>query len=72
MGGNWGGLGVMGRGEGGGGGAGKQGGGNGRGAPLTSPPSTPDAPTARIHPSQSVLREGDTLVLTCAVTGNPL
>lgn len=30
------------------------------------------APTARIHPSQSVLREGDTLVLTCAVTGNPL
>uniref|UniRef100_A0A8C3BR79 Cell adhesion molecule 4 n=1 Tax=Cairina moschata TaxID=8855 RepID=A0A8C3BR79_CAIMO len=31
-----------------------------------------DAPTARIHPSQSVLREGDTLVLTCAVNGNPL
>ncbi|KAM9167091.1 LOW QUALITY PROTEIN: cell adhesion molecule 4-like, partial [Mergus octosetaceus] len=30
------------------------------------------APTARIHPSQSVLREGDTLVLTCAVNGNPL
>lgn len=30
------------------------------------------APTARIHPSQNVLREGDTLVLTCAVTGNPL
>ncbi|KAM9603361.1 cell adhesion molecule 4 isoform 1-T2 [Morphnus guianensis] len=29
------------------------------------------APTARIHPSQSVLREGDTLVLTCAVNGNP-
>ncbi|XP_068785569.1 cell adhesion molecule 4 [Struthio camelus] len=30
------------------------------------------APTVRIHPSQSILREGDTLVLTCAVTGNPL
>ncbi|XP_074023974.1 cell adhesion molecule 4, partial [Numenius arquata] len=29
------------------------------------------APTARILPSQSVLREGDTLVLTCAVNGNP-
>ncbi|XP_054035516.1 cell adhesion molecule 4 [Dryobates pubescens] len=29
------------------------------------------APTARIQPSQSVLREGDTLVLTCAVSGNP-
>ncbi|XP_071588789.1 cell adhesion molecule 4, partial [Heliangelus exortis] len=29
------------------------------------------APTARIQPSQSVLREGDTLVLTCAVTANP-
>ncbi|XP_037230660.1 cell adhesion molecule 4-like [Falco rusticolus] len=28
-------------------------------------------PTARIQPSQSVLREGDTLVLTCAVSGNP-
>ncbi|XP_053908662.1 cell adhesion molecule 4 isoform X2 [Cuculus canorus] len=28
-------------------------------------------PTARIQPSQSVLREGDTLVLTCAVHGNP-
>ncbi|XP_064360565.1 cell adhesion molecule 4 [Dromaius novaehollandiae] len=29
------------------------------------------APSVRLHPSQSVLREGDTLVLTCAVTGNP-
>ncbi|NXY24607.1 CADM4 protein, partial [Atrichornis clamosus] len=28
-------------------------------------------PSARIHPSQNVLREGDTLVLTCAVNGNP-
>ncbi|NXR20294.1 CADM4 protein, partial [Cinclus mexicanus] len=28
-------------------------------------------PSARIHPSQSVLREGDTLVLTCATNGNP-
>ncbi|XP_068855508.1 cell adhesion molecule 4-like, partial [Aphelocoma coerulescens] len=28
-------------------------------------------PSARIQPSQSVLREGDTLVLTCAVGGNP-
>ncbi|NXH41161.1 CADM4 protein, partial [Dicaeum eximium] len=28
-------------------------------------------PSARIHPSQSVLREGDTLVLTCAINGNP-
>uniref|UniRef100_A0A674GG42 Cell adhesion molecule 4-like n=1 Tax=Taeniopygia guttata TaxID=59729 RepID=A0A674GG42_TAEGU len=28
-------------------------------------------PSARIHPSQSVLRQGDTLVLTCAVSGNP-
>ncbi|CAN8178878.1 unnamed protein product, partial [Coccothraustes coccothraustes] len=28
-------------------------------------------PSVRIHPSQSVLREGDTLVLTCAVNGNP-
>lgn len=30
-----------------------------------------DSPTARIHASQAVVREGDTLVLTCAVTGNP-
>lgn len=30
-----------------------------------------DSPTARIHASQAVAREGDTLVLTCAVTGNP-
>uniref|UniRef100_UPI001293BBC4 cell adhesion molecule 4-like n=1 Tax=Lonchura striata TaxID=40157 RepID=UPI001293BBC4 len=30
-----------------------------------------DPPSARIHPSQSVLRQGDTLVLTCAVGGNP-
>ncbi|KAK4805131.1 hypothetical protein QYF61_004970 [Mycteria americana] len=30
------------------------------------------APTARIHPSQSVLREGDTLVLTCAPHGDRL
>ncbi|XP_014650539.1 PREDICTED: cell adhesion molecule 4 [Ceratotherium simum simum] len=29
------------------------------------------SPTARIHASQAVVREGDTLVLTCAVTGNP-
>ncbi|XP_053253931.1 cell adhesion molecule 4 [Podarcis raffonei] len=29
------------------------------------------APTARIHPSQGVMREGDTLVLTCDVKGNP-
>ncbi|TRZ07783.1 hypothetical protein HGM15179_019320 [Zosterops borbonicus] len=28
-------------------------------------------PSARIQPSQSVLREGDTLVLTCAFNGNP-
>ncbi|XP_064594105.1 cell adhesion molecule 4 [Zonotrichia leucophrys gambelii] len=28
-------------------------------------------PSVRIHPSQSVLREGDTLVLTCAINGNP-
>ncbi|XP_032940400.1 cell adhesion molecule 4 [Catharus ustulatus] len=28
-------------------------------------------PSARIVPSQSVLREGDTLVLTCAASGNP-
>ncbi|KAJ7304026.1 hypothetical protein JRQ81_011545 [Phrynocephalus forsythii] len=30
------------------------------------------SPTARIHPPQGVMREGDTLVLTCAVNGNPL
>ncbi|XP_028598196.2 cell adhesion molecule 4 [Podarcis muralis] len=29
------------------------------------------APTARIHPSQGVMREGDTLVLTCDIKGNP-
>ncbi|XP_068944326.1 cell adhesion molecule 4 [Petaurus breviceps papuanus] len=29
------------------------------------------SPSARIHASQAVVREGDTLVLTCAVTGNP-
>ncbi|XP_014749540.1 PREDICTED: cell adhesion molecule 4-like [Sturnus vulgaris] len=28
-------------------------------------------PSARIHPSQAVPREGDTLVLTCATNGNP-
>lgn len=49
--------------------------------PLDVPPITgkisqfsscaPDSPTARIHASQAVVREGDTLVLTCAVTGNP-
>lgn len=33
--------------------------------------SATDSPTARIHASQAVVREGDTLVLTCAVTGNP-
>nr|XP_031363519.1 cell adhesion molecule 4 [Lonchura striata domestica] len=37
--------------------------------PGGAPP--PDPPSARIHPSQSVLRQGDTLVLTCAVSGNP-
>lgn len=37
---------------------------------VTGGPS-PDAPSARIQPSQSVLREGDTLVLTCSVSGNP-
>nr|XP_032625162.1 cell adhesion molecule 4-like [Chelonoidis abingdonii] len=31
-----------------------------------------DSPTARIQPSQAVLREGDTLLLTCVVNGNPL
>ncbi|XP_069496988.1 cell adhesion molecule 4 isoform X1 [Ambystoma mexicanum] len=30
------------------------------------------APTAKIIPSQMVLREGDNLVLTCSVAGNPL
>uniref|UniRef100_A0A8C6VM36 Cell adhesion molecule 4 n=1 Tax=Naja naja TaxID=35670 RepID=A0A8C6VM36_NAJNA len=30
------------------------------------------SPTARIHPPQGVMREGDTLILTCAVNGNPL
>ncbi|CAM4697718.1 unnamed protein product [Lepidochelys olivacea] len=30
------------------------------------------SPTARIQPSQAVLREGDTLLLTCVVNGNPL
>uniref|UniRef100_A0A7M4FYR1 Cell adhesion molecule 4 n=1 Tax=Crocodylus porosus TaxID=8502 RepID=A0A7M4FYR1_CROPO len=29
------------------------------------------SPVARIHPSQGIHREGDTLVLTCAVNGNP-
>lgn len=37
--------------------------------PASSLPT--DSPTARIHASQAVVREGDTLVLTCAVTGNP-
>ncbi|XP_027489571.1 cell adhesion molecule 4-like, partial [Corapipo altera] len=37
----------------------------------TPPVSPPDPPSARIVPSQNVLREGDTLVLTCAVSGNP-
>uniref|UniRef100_A0A8D0LAK5 Cell adhesion molecule 4 n=2 Tax=Sphenodon punctatus TaxID=8508 RepID=A0A8D0LAK5_SPHPU len=30
------------------------------------------SPTVRIHPTPGVMREGDTLVLTCAVNGNPL
>ncbi|XP_029432983.1 LOW QUALITY PROTEIN: cell adhesion molecule 4 [Rhinatrema bivittatum] len=30
------------------------------------------SPTARIQASQGVVREGDSLALTCAVTGNPL
>lgn len=38
-------------------------------SPISLPPA--DSPTARIHASQAVVREGDTLVLTCAVTGNP-
>lgn len=44
-----------------------------RDAPSPSWSSFPcaDSPTARIHASQAVVREGDTLVLTCAVTGNP-
>ncbi|XP_077192900.1 cell adhesion molecule 4 [Paroedura picta] len=29
------------------------------------------SPTVRIRPPQGVMREGDTLVLTCAVNGNP-
>ncbi|XP_054855385.1 cell adhesion molecule 4 [Eublepharis macularius] len=29
------------------------------------------SPTARIRPPQGVMREGDTLLLTCAVNGNP-
>lgn len=36
---------------------------------ISLPPT--DSPTARIHASQAVVREGDTLVLTCAVSGNP-
>ncbi|GAA6104262.1 cell adhesion molecule 4 isoform X1, partial [Tachysurus ichikawai] len=30
------------------------------------------APTVRISPPQGILREGDSLSLTCSVTGNPL
>ncbi|XP_062848863.1 cell adhesion molecule 4 [Trichomycterus rosablanca] len=30
------------------------------------------APTVRINPPQGILREGDSLSLTCTVTGNPL
>nr|XP_033818625.1 cell adhesion molecule 4 isoform X1 [Geotrypetes seraphini] len=30
------------------------------------------SPTVKIQPSQGVLREGDSLMLTCAMTGNPL